>query len=68
MTYVRTFTSFLTNISALYMLIVINNLIMFFPRTGKVNSYGNFDRRYARGLGRTPRQRRSSLYRKPRFF
>ncbi|MDA9701545.1 hypothetical protein N9V02_06805 [Prochlorococcus sp. AH-736-L23] len=36
---------------------------MTFPRRGRVNSNGNFDRRYARGLGRTPRQQRADLFR-----
>ena len=36
---------------------------MTYPRRGRVNSNGNFDRRYARGLGRTSRQRRADFYR-----
>tara|TARA_Y100000994_G_scaffold74941_1_gene61707 strand:+ start:398 stop:523 length:126 start_codon:yes stop_codon:yes gene_type:complete len=41
---------------------------MTYSRRGRANSYGNFDRRYARGLGRTPRQIGGSLYRKPRIY
>ena len=36
---------------------------MTFPRRGRVNTNGKFDLRYARGLGRTPRQRRADFYR-----
>lgn len=36
---------------------------MTFSRTGLRNSNGNFDRRFARGLGRTSRQQRSDLLR-----
>ena len=49
--------------------IIIITLVLFimtFSRSGRINEYGNFDRRYARGSGRTPRQRSGSLYRRPR--
>ena len=60
--------NFLTNIYDLYIVILAYFLFMTYSRRGRANSYGNFDRRYARGLGRTPRQIRGSLYRKPRIY
>ena len=36
---------------------------MTFSRNGLVNSNGNFDRRYARGLGRTTRQQSADFFR-----
>ena len=36
---------------------------MKFPVNGRINSWGNFDRRYATGLGRTPRQRSADFLR-----
>ncbi len=36
---------------------------MTFSRNGLVNSNGNFDRRYAKGLGRTIRQQSADLRR-----
>ena len=58
----------LTNIYDLYIVILVYLLFMTYSRRGRANSYGNFDRRYARGLGRTPRQISGSLYRKPRIY
>ena len=60
--------NFLTNIYDLYIVISAYLLFMTYSRRGRANSYGNFDRRYARGLGRTPRQIGGSLYRKPRIY
>ena len=34
---------------------------MKFPLIGRTNSSGNFDRRYATGLGRTSRQQRADF-------
>ena len=60
--------NFLTNIYDLYIVNLVYLLFMTYSRRGRANSYGNFDRRYARGLGRTPRQIGGSLYRKPRIY
>ena len=48
--------NFLTNIYDLYIVILVYLLFMTYSRRGRANSYGNFDRRYARGPGRTLRQ------------
>jgi len=48
----------------------IANLIMRFPSSGRINSNGNFDRRYATGWGRTSRQQSADFMRSlsPRRF
>ena len=65
-TYIRYILNFLTNTEVTNILFVVLSFIMTFSRSGRINAYGNFDRRYARGSGRTPRQRSGSLYRRPR--
>ena len=39
----------------------LRKIKMKFPVIGRINSSGNFDRRYAIGLGRTFRQQRADL-------